>query len=79
MIGFALNKNKNPKKVPCHRVVKSDGTFANGYAFGGKRAQKQKLIDERVQFLNSETVDLKKSLFKLPLNLEIYLRVIFLR
>ena len=79
VIGFALNKNKNPKKIPCHRVVKSDGTFATGYAFGGKRAQKQKLISEEVKFLNSETVDLKKSLFKLPLNLEVYLRVICLR
>ena len=79
VIGFALNKNKNPKKIPCHRVVKSDGTFATGYAFGGKRVQKQKLIDEEVKFLNSETVDLKHSLFNIPFNLEIYLRVIFLR
>jgi O-6-methylguanine DNA methyltransferase len=79
LIGFALNKNKDPKKIPCHRVVKSDGTFATGYAFGGKRAQKQKLLDEGVKFLNSDTVDLKKSLFNPPLNLEVYLRLVFLR
>jgi methylated-DNA-protein-cysteine methyltransferase related protein len=79
VIGFALNKNKNPKKIPCHRVVKADGTLANGYAFGGKRAQKQRLINEGVHFLDTETIDLKHSLFKVPLNLEIYLRVIFHR
>ena len=79
VIGYALNKNKNPKKIPCHRVIKEDGTFAKGYAFGGKRAQKQRLIDEGVKFLNPETVDLKSSLFKIPLNLEVYLRLIFLR
>jgi methylated-DNA-protein-cysteine methyltransferase-like protein len=79
VIGFALNKNKNPKKIPCHRVIKTDGTLADGYAFGGKRAQKQKLINEGIKFLNSETVDLKHYLFKVPLNLEIYLRVIFFR
>jgi methylated-DNA-protein-cysteine methyltransferase related protein len=79
VIGFALNKNKNPKKIPCHRVVKSDGTFATGYAFGGKRAQKQKLVNEDVIFANQETVDLRNSLFKIPLNLEVYLKVLFLR
>lgn len=79
VIGFALNKNKYPKKIPCHRVVKENGTFAKGYAYGGKRVQKQKLQDENVKFLDAETVDLKHSLYKIPLNLEIYLRLIFLR
>jgi O-6-methylguanine DNA methyltransferase len=79
VIGYALNKNKNPKKIPCHRVVKENGTFAKGYAFGGKRIQQKKLIDEGVRFSNNETVDLKHALFKMPLNLEVYLRLIFLR
>jgi len=60
-------------------VVRADGTLADGYAFGGKRAQKQKLINEGIKFINSETVDLKHYLFKVPLNLEIYLRVTFFR
>ena len=79
IIGYALNKNKNPKKIPCHRVVKENVIFAKGYAFGGKRVQKEKLFNEGVKFLNSETVDLRQSLFKIPFNLEIYLRLIFLR
>ena len=79
VVGFALNKNKNPKKIPCHRVIKEDGTFAAGYAYGGKRVQKEKLLSEGVRFINSETVDLRYSLYKIPLNLEIYLRLIFRR
>ncbi len=79
VIGYALNKNKNPKRIPCHRVVKDNGTLAEGYVFGGKRAQKEKLLKEGVKFLSFGEVDLKHSLFKIPLNLEIYLRLVFLR
>ncbi len=32
-VGNALNKNPDTKKVPCHRVVRSDGT-PGGYARG---------------------------------------------
>jgi len=31
-----LNKNPDTKKVPCHRVVRSDGT-PGGYAFGAHK------------------------------------------
>ncbi|MDD5590096.1 MAG: MGMT family protein [Candidatus Portnoybacteria bacterium] len=34
-VGNALNKNRD-KLVPCHRVVRSDGTIG-GYAFGNKK------------------------------------------
>jgi len=34
-VGNIMNKNPDTKKVPCHRVVRSDGT-PGGYAHGTK-------------------------------------------
>lgn len=64
IVGFALNANKNPQKIPCHRVIRSDGKLAKGYAFGGKIKQLEKLKNEGAIFLDEQTVDLKKCLFK---------------
>jgi O-6-methylguanine DNA methyltransferase len=35
-VGNALNKNPNPIRVPCHRVVRSDGKVG-GYAKGTEK------------------------------------------
>lgn len=35
-VGNIMNKNPDTKKVPCHRVVRSDGT-PGGYARGTSR------------------------------------------
>lgn len=48
VIGNYLNKNKDPKTYPCHRVVHSDGTLAVGYAFGGQDKQRNLLANEGV-------------------------------
>lgn len=49
-VGNALHINTNPARVPCHRVVCADGSFANGYAFGGPERQKERLKTEGVVF-----------------------------
>ncbi len=36
-----LSKNKNPIKIPCHRVIRSDGKIG-GYTFKGKFNPKMK-------------------------------------
>lgn len=52
-VGNALNKNRN-SKVPCHRVVRSDGRVG-GYAYGVKkkieilRKEGIKIKDEKIQ------------------------------
>lgn len=37
-VGNALNRNPFAPQVPCHRVIRSDGTLG-GYAYGLKRKQ----------------------------------------
>lgn len=63
VIGYALHGNTDPVDVPCHRVIKSDGTIAKGYAFGGPEKQIEKLRAEGVLFATENTVDLHTSLF----------------
>lgn len=57
-VGNALNKNPHIGKIPCHRVVRSDG-FVGGYVFGRKK--KIKILEkEGVIVLDSGKIDLKK-------------------
>lgn len=49
-IGRILGENPNPIKVPCHRVVMSNGQVG-GYAYGTAR-KKQLLENEGVSFTN---------------------------
>ncbi|OGH03087.1 MAG: cysteine methyltransferase [Candidatus Levybacteria bacterium RIFCSPHIGHO2_01_FULL_37_17] len=59
IVGFALNSNKTPDKIPCHRVIKANGKIAEGYAFGGPHVQKDMLENEGIKF-NEEKVDLSR-------------------
>lgn len=62
VVGYALHSNPDPKKYPCHRVVKKNGELALGYAFGGWQKQKELLEKEGVRFLDNR-VDMKKFQF----------------
>jgi methylated-DNA-[protein]-cysteine S-methyltransferase len=48
-VGNALNKNRD-KKVPCHRVIRSDG-FVGGYARGTVR---------KIEILRKEGIKMKE-------------------
>ncbi len=59
-VGNAMNKNPYAPKVPCHRVVKSNGKV-EGFASGTKK---------KIQMLRKEGVEIKKG--KIDLNRFIY-------
>ncbi len=58
LVGQILHRNPDPFRVPCYRVVFSDGSLAQQYAFGGAKAQKEKLIKEGIKFSGAR-VDLR--------------------
>lgn len=60
VVGFALHANKDPKNIPCHRVINSKGDISSGYAFGGPGVQKQMLEEEGVGFDVKNKVDFNK-------------------
>lgn len=62
VVGFALHVNDDPGRIPCHRVVRSDGTLASGYAFGGKHAQRKRLVEEGVPFVKKYRVNFTQAL-----------------
>jgi len=62
LIGLILHKNPDPEKYPCHRVVRSDGYIAEGYAFGGKEGQIERLKSEGIEIKNCKICNLKKYL-----------------
>ena len=57
-----MKKNPFPVIVPCHRVVKSDGTVG-GYAYGTER-KTHMLSKEGLKINNDKISDFKKNLFR---------------
>lgn len=58
-VGNALNKNPYPIKVPCHRVVRSDGKIG-GFASGPEN--KEKLLRNENVEINNGKINLNKYL-----------------
>ena len=62
-VGNALNNNPYAPKVPCHRVINSNGNIG-GFAKGIK--SKIKLLEkEGIKIKNNKVIDFKKVLYKL--------------
>lgn len=61
-VGTAMAKNKNLIKVPCHRVVRKDGTIGE-YALGSNK-KAELLSDEGIDISNGRVKNLDKFFFK---------------
>ena len=61
-IGNAMNKNPYAPRVPCHRVVNSNGEIG-GFASGVKK-KIEMLRKEGVDISKKNKIDLKKYLYK---------------
>ena len=57
-VGRILGRNPNPIKVPCHRIVMSNGKIG-GYAYGSDR-KRQLLEKEGLAFSNETVSNFKK-------------------
>jgi methylated-DNA-[protein]-cysteine S-methyltransferase len=53
-VGNACRKNPYAPRVPCHRVVRSDGTIGG---FGGKTSGKS--VEEKAKLLRGENVEVR--------------------
>ena len=60
-VGQAMNRNPNLMKVPCHRVIKTNGEVG-GYA-GGLSRKIELLRQEGVDVSESGRIDLSKFLY----------------
>jgi O-6-methylguanine DNA methyltransferase len=66
-VGNACRRNPYAPRVPCHRVVRSDGSIGG---FAGKSSGKtverkiKMLTREKVEIMRGKVVDLDKFLFK---------------
>ena len=61
-VGTILGANPHPIVVPCHRVVRSDGTLGGYSGDGGIKTKFELLVHEGVEIRNG-SVDLSKFLF----------------
>lgn len=61
-VGLACAKNPFAPKVPCHRVVASDGSLG-GYS-GGLKKKISLLEEEGIKIKDNKILDFEKVLFK---------------
>jgi len=62
-IGQALKRNPEPIKIPCHRVVCSDGSLG-GYSFANGTKTKEELLKKEGIKIQNGKINLKNYLFK---------------
>lgn len=62
-VGLLMSKNKDPVRIPCYKVVRSNGMFG-GYSAKGGIKTKIKLLKRDGIEIRKGKVNLKKHLFK---------------
>ena len=63
-VGTAMAVTPPYRSIPCHRVIRSDGSLAPSYAFGGEDRQRELLLEEGVVFSGSR-VNIKASIWRI--------------
>ena len=63
-VGRALHHNPDPANIPCHRVVKKDGSLTPAFVFGGENEQRTRLEREGVTF-KGDKVNMELHLVKI--------------
>ena len=51
-VGWALHQNPDSATIPCHRVVKKDGSLSENFVFGGINMQEKLLAEGGVAVKN---------------------------
>jgi O-6-methylguanine DNA methyltransferase len=61
-VGAAMSHNPDPRTIPCHRVVGTDGSL-RGYGFGKGLATKRSLLLKEGVVMKGDRVDLSMRRF----------------
>ena len=48
-VGWILKQNTETNRIPCYKVVCSNGRLAKGYKFGGQIEQKKRLLADGIE------------------------------
>lgn len=62
-VGYLLHINPDPDRIPCHRVVNSQGKLSAAFAFGGAWEQASRLENEGVAVKENRVASFPSRLF----------------
>ena len=61
-IGWAMSR-AHGQALPCHRVVRRDGSLAPWYVFGAQQVQRDELESEGIAFLDDGRIDMRRHMW----------------